>query len=290
MQSSDGLPNLVQIGGYKCGSTTVASVLDQHPDVCISDIKEPQFFTYNWGKGIDWYRQTFSNHAGEKILGDASTSYSQFLDPPGNWGEPISRMRKTLGPDPKLLYVIRHPVDRLMSAQHYLLLRSMTDSTSLSNFVEDRPQHLETGRYMTHIRRYLEVFDRSQLKVVVIERLNENPAAAYRDILEFLEVDPNHQFASFSARNTSASRRKMPYWMTRTAEYMRRRPPLLKVYQVLRKPAESLLFRFGKKVPRPTVTTEEYNSIYEVYRPEIEALSEWLGEDMLSIWTPRIGE
>jgi len=287
VHSGERLPNLVQIGGYKCGSTTVASVLDQHPDICISDIKEPQFFTYNWGKGLDWYRRTFTNHAGQSILGDASTSYSQFLSPPRNWGEPVSRMREVLGPDPKLLYVVRHPVDRLISAQHYLLLRSMTDCTSLSAFVEDRPQHLETGRYMAHIERYLEVFDASQLKVVAIERVNEDPAKAYREILEFLGVDADHQFATFSARNTSASRRKMPYWMTRTSEYMRRRAILLKVYQVLRKPAESLLFRFGKKVPRPTVSTEEYNAVYEGYRSEITALGEWMGEDLLSLWKPR---
>lgn len=287
MQSNDPLPNLVQIGGFKCGSTTVASILDQHPDICISDIKEPHFFTYNWRKGVDWYRQTFLNHTGEKILGDASVSYTQLLNLPAYWGDPITRMRETLGPDVKLLYVLRHPVDRLISAQHYLLLRSMIDATSLSGFVESEPENLETGQYLAHIERYLEVFDRTQLKVVVIEKINENPAAAYRDILEFLEVDPNHEFTSFSAQNTSAGRRKMPYWMTRMSRYMRRRPVLLKVYQVVRKPAELLLFRFGKKVPRPTVTTEEYNSVYELYRPSIEALSDWLGEDLLEVWKPR---
>ena len=287
MQSIDPLPNLVQIGGYKCGSTTVASVLNQHPDICISDIKEPQFFTYNWSKGVDWYRQTFSNYAGEKILGDASTSYSQFLNPPNNWGEPIGRMREVLGPSPKLLYVIRHPVDRLISAQHYLLLRSMTDSTNLEDFVASESEHLETGRYLAHIQSYLEVFDRSQLKVVAIEQINQDPVHSYREILEFLEVDPSHKFDSFTPQNTSAGRRKMPYWMTRTSEYMRRRPFLLKVYQLMRKPAEALLFRFGKKVPRPTVTTEQYNKIYELYKPEIEALGDWMNADLLSIWKPR---
>jgi hypothetical protein len=37
--------NTYLIGAQKAGTTYLAALLDQRPDVCVSDPKEPQFFT-----------------------------------------------------------------------------------------------------------------------------------------------------------------------------------------------------------------------------------------------------
>ncbi len=39
------LPNFLLVGAPKCGTTSIASYLAQHPDVYITPIKEPKFFT-----------------------------------------------------------------------------------------------------------------------------------------------------------------------------------------------------------------------------------------------------
>ena len=49
-------PNLFLIGAPKCGTTSLASYLSDHPQIFVSDPKEPHFFntdsenrkTWNW--------------------------------------------------------------------------------------------------------------------------------------------------------------------------------------------------------------------------------------------------
>jgi len=37
-------PNLFLIGGMRCGSTTLNLLLDQHPDIFMSGVKEPLYY------------------------------------------------------------------------------------------------------------------------------------------------------------------------------------------------------------------------------------------------------
>ena len=41
------------VGAPRCGTTTLASFLQQHPDVCFSAVKEPHFFTQHDFSGRD---------------------------------------------------------------------------------------------------------------------------------------------------------------------------------------------------------------------------------------------
>ncbi len=67
------LPNLVIIGAMKCGTTSLYKYLDMHPEIRMSELKEPDFFVDTWEelwdlgmpqgrwhKGIDWYRSLFT--------------------------------------------------------------------------------------------------------------------------------------------------------------------------------------------------------------------------------------
>ena len=38
-------PDFFVVGAPRCGTTTLASFLQQHPDVCFSAVKEPHFFS-----------------------------------------------------------------------------------------------------------------------------------------------------------------------------------------------------------------------------------------------------
>ena len=68
-------PTFFIVGGAKCGSTMLTSVLSEHPDCCHSAPKETNFFTFNFEQGWDWYRGTFAHYRGEAVLGEGSVSY-----------------------------------------------------------------------------------------------------------------------------------------------------------------------------------------------------------------------
>ena len=55
------LPNLIVIGGLKCGTTSLHHYLNLHPEIGMSRPKELNFFVeeLNWGLGADWYRGHF---------------------------------------------------------------------------------------------------------------------------------------------------------------------------------------------------------------------------------------
>jgi hypothetical protein len=63
---------VIIIGAMKSGTSSLHHYLRQHPEICMSSAKEPNFFIEagNFSKGLDWYRSMFADHT--KICGEAS--------------------------------------------------------------------------------------------------------------------------------------------------------------------------------------------------------------------------
>src|SRR5215210_59230 len=70
------LPNLIVIGGLKCGTTSLHHYLNLHPEVGMSRPKELNFFVeeLNWGLGADWYRGHFPPD--RAVRGETSPHYT----------------------------------------------------------------------------------------------------------------------------------------------------------------------------------------------------------------------
>ena len=57
------LPDFVVIGGQRCGSTSLYTILCGHPEVMAASHKELHFFDMNWRRGTDFYRRSFPSEA-----------------------------------------------------------------------------------------------------------------------------------------------------------------------------------------------------------------------------------
>jgi len=66
------------IGAPKCGTTSLCSILAEHPEVGFSIPKEPRFFSHDeiYARGFDWYHGLFPERDGKKSVGEGSTSYA----------------------------------------------------------------------------------------------------------------------------------------------------------------------------------------------------------------------
>ena len=105
------LPNLVVIGAMKCATTSLHHYLTLHPGISMSRQRGLNFFLdENHERGSDWYAAQFDGP--EKIHGDTSPRYANF---PLNPGVPERMVR--LLPRAKLIYLVREPVERVIS--HY---------------------------------------------------------------------------------------------------------------------------------------------------------------------------
>ena len=187
------LPNLIVIGGLKCGTTSLHHYLNLHPEIGMSRPKELNFFVaeLNWELGPDWYRSHFP--ASAAVRGETSPHYT---NRPRFEGV-AARMRDTLGADARIVYMVRHPIDRLLS--HYLHnVGGGYEARELAAAVAD-PQsaYVQRGLYALQLEPYLKAFAADRVLVVSREELGRDRDATVRRAFEFAGVDPGFTSPEF---------------------------------------------------------------------------------------------
>ena len=199
------LPNFVIIGAMKCGTTSLHEYLDLHPQIAMSRIKEPAFFIeeHNWHKGLDWYRSLFPSPA--MAMGESSTSYTKYP----TFGDVPKRMHSIL-PDAKLIYLVRDPVDRIVS-QYIHRAAHHGETRSLENAVSrvEKNEYILYSKYNLQLSKYLEYYPRERILVVTFEDMRRDKRGMMRRVFEFLGVDSSFDSEQFDqVHNRSAEKRR----------------------------------------------------------------------------------
>lgn len=187
-------PNFLVIGAMKAGTTSLYHYLQDHPQVYMSQVKELHFFTRNWDRQWGWYQSQFKGAENALAVGEASPSYTKC----GEYPEVVDRIWKHL-PEARLVYIVRHPIDRMRSHyQHYLDRGS--ERAPIERALLDNPVYLDTSRYGFQLDQYLTRFPRRQILVITSEDLMRSRAATVRRVYEFIGVDGD--FASPTLERT----------------------------------------------------------------------------------------
>src|SRR5436305_2161348 len=183
------LPNFLVIGAAKGGTTSLYHYLGQHPEIYMSPMKEPNYFTddvQTFGKtavrsGIE-YERLFDRVKGERAIGEASPRY---LNAIGG----VRRIHDDL-PGVRLIATLRQPAERGYSG--YLM--RFTDSrerSSAEEVLQPGNYHFESGLYYPKLQRYFDTFPREQIKVILFDDLIARPQDTVRSLFTFLGVDPD---------------------------------------------------------------------------------------------------
>jgi hypothetical protein len=178
----------------KCGTTSLHYYLDLHPQIHMSKRKEPDFFIAekNWHKGVKWYELHFSNNT--SINGESSTSYTKY---PRVGGVP-QRMYSVV-PQAKLIYVVRDPIDRIIS--HYIHEcaqgREVRTIGEALQTLEDN-LYIDTSSYYLQLRQFLEFYALDRILVISAEDLRDHRLVTLRRIFGFLKVDDQFESQGFS--------------------------------------------------------------------------------------------
>ena len=216
MTAPDGgaLPTLVCIGAMKCGTTSLHSYLDAHPDVGMSDPKELNFFfgpdvvdaaegeeTWtlgNWHRGTGWYAAHFD--ASCPVRGESSPGYTSPSHP-----ESAPRMAAVV-PTAHLLYAVRDPVRRALS-QYGHHRRQGTETRALADALLDPgSQYVARGRYLERLAPFLDTgaFD-GRVTVVAQEELEADLPGTLRRVFTDLDVDPCRWSPAENTRRNAAT-------------------------------------------------------------------------------------
>ena len=277
------LPSFLLIGAQKCGTSSLASQLGAHPQVFMAPRKELDFFSMdeNWNRGITWYESFFREATGEKAIGEASASYTMhpmFSSVPGRIAEKL--------PDARFLYIIRHPVKRIISNYMLRWYEDQMDD-SLEAMVESHPQLLTCSRYHHQIEQYLPFFPRDRFLVILFEEFVADPPAIHKEIFRFLGVDTSFVVSDTRPKNVTADRVIEAPWMRAV-----RRIPLIKAIAktLLPTPFIRRITRLGGvQKPQVEMPAGLRDKLVDELRPDIEALSDFAQRDFSKIWNLGVG-
>ncbi|MEK7265128.1 MAG: sulfotransferase [Pseudomonadota bacterium] len=266
------LPDFVIIGAMKCGTSTLHAQLSAQPQFFMSEPKEPNFFSDDavFAKGADWYRGLFKEAPAGAIKGESSTHYTKLPTYP----ETIDRLAALI-PDAKFIYLMRDPVDRLIS--HYI--HEWTQGVikvPINEAIEKHPELIDYSRYAYQLAPWIHRFGKALFLPVVFEKMTAEPQAEFQRIAAFLGAEGDVLWKSdLDAQNVSAERiRKFPGYELLVgnplATALRRRL----VPQSLRDKVKSNL----QLRDRPQLSEEKIAALWEIFDRDLRGVEALTGE------------
>jgi len=254
-------PTFFILGAQKAGTTSLYTYLSHHPQVYMSEVKEPVFFESDqeYQKGIRYYWQKyFYNWSGEIAVGEARAN-NLFLPY-------IPERIKSFVPKAKLIIMLRDPVERAYSAwwmqrtyfnlekysfkeavrRELRLLRSDFKIEDIENemilkALENNYNfngYITRGQYYDQIKFYLKHFSESNLKIVLFNDFCSDTKNVVKEIFRFINVDPYFKINDIEPKFTAYDLR---VWT------MIRAIMKIKIHRILkRKTRDSLLSKLSK--------------------------------------------
>jgi hypothetical protein len=201
-------PDFVILGAMKCGTSTLAAQLAAQPGLFMTTPKEPNFFSDDavFARGLSWYESLFDAAPPGALKGEASTHYTKRPTHP----QALPRMAAVLE-DPKLVYLIRNPVERAVS--HYIHEWSMGVMPEPIEEAFDRhPELVAYSRYAEQIAPYRDHYGAGRILVATLEEMERAPQAVLERVCAFLGHPGRPEWRAEQARvNVSAERiRRLP--------------------------------------------------------------------------------
>ena len=311
------LPNVFLAGSQKSGTTSLARYLESHPDCLLTDPKEPCVLSRERNLGrLEIYDRYLpaGERAGARFLIDASASYMC---------EPYAARRifEAVGGGARLIFILRNPVERALSAYWHLYKRfdEQRDLASVFGGLSDnlrqaaaeesqvveaalRARRIRVGRYRNRyddflwpfryvgnsiysglLQPYLSLFPRGNLHIAFTEDLQQDPHAVYEHVQRFLGVDFTPLPGSIGR---VFNRTIVPRPGTsRMVHGMMAWPPL----RLLRDKAPWLddLYQRRFFIPKPPVPEVHKARLAELFREETLAMSEIAGRDLSELGWPK---
>jgi hypothetical protein len=193
------LPTFFIIGAPKAGTTSLNFYLEQHPEIQMSEVKEPAFFAPPLGlatsrlgisrvdmiSSLDRYEQLFDPTV--QVRGEGSTNYAEYP-----FRQRVPERIKERVPKAKFVYMVRDPVDRTVS--HYdHLVASAGERRPLAEILgglpDPRAPCICASLYAMQLELYLHHFPQQRILVIDQAELRADRRSTLRKIFMFLSVD-----------------------------------------------------------------------------------------------------
>ena len=266
------------VGAARAGTTSLWRHLDMHPEIWMSPIKEPSFFS-----GVQLrlsptvgdarsYLRLFESGARHRYRGEASPSYL--------WHPEAPQAIKLVSPEARIVISLRDPVDRAYSAYWHAVGHG-AEGRPFSQAVRDElddpssqdSRYVRSSFYADSVSRYLEIFA-GAVHVLFFEELVADLPAELRRIFERLGVDGDAvQRTDDGARNSFGLPRNRVVGRVLNSPWPRAAARLALPLSVRLRLEDRLL----KRPSRPPLEPETRELLTARLAPDVERLRTILG-------------
>jgi len=268
------LPSFVIIGAMKSATSTLYEQLLRQPGIFLPRLKEPNFFSNDeqYSRGIDWYNDLFKEARASDILGEASTHYTKLPTYP----QTVTRMRHWLD-RPRLIYVMRDPVDRLIS--QYIHEWSQGEiRCGLDEAVTRHPELIAYSSYARQLAPFIEVYGKTAILPIFFDRLKMDPQGELERVCKFIGYKGRVQWdADLSRRNVSAERvRKFPLY-----DLLVEHPVAARLRQgLVPKAVRTKIRQIASMSERPALSESTRTDLEKIFDEDLATLGGWFGTDL----------
>ncbi len=283
------LPTFLVIGAMKAGTSSLHRYLGRHRQVFMSTPKELDFFTAerNWSLGRHWYEQHFERADGAKAVGESSPSYALHPLFAG-----VPERIATLLPDARLIYVVRHPIERIRSqylATYYLNRPGpgwdtdpiQREHEAIDEAIFARPcYYIDSSRYALQLEQYLEHFSLEQILVLTAEQLRSARAKTLRRAYEFIGVDAEWEDPDGQTEFNQTAGKRVRRPLVRAASRMPGYGTLAALApQMLKRPLKQRLANHPVDERRAQISPDAESRLVATLREDIARLRAYMDED-----------
>jgi Sulfotransferase domain len=294
----DTMPNLFLIGAAKAGTTALYDYLTQHPQVFLSQVKEPMFFSREeyYARGLDWYEDVYFEGAEDYPVRAEATPHYLY------WSEKVApRIKEVYGERPvKFIASFRDPVSRAYS-WYWNMVREGREDLDFDEAlqVEERrlrQNHYELyqlgsmvygysagSRYASLLQPYLELFSLENFIFVFQDDLKSRVNETCEEIFEFLGIDSSTQINTSNSNPAAMPRSRLLHKTLRQRSLFKEFiKPFIPIR--VRRPLKSKLMDVNlKETSYVPLDRQLAHELRLSYRTEIEKLEKITGRE-LSSW------
>ncbi len=272
--------NFIGVGAQKSGTSWVYACLYEHPEIC-APIKEIHFFSRpRFEKGKEWYESHFTKCDADTKKGEFSTSYLYSQETP----ERI----KLYYPDVKIIAILRNPVTRAYSQyRNAIKAGEISESVTFETYQEEEKSVIAQGRYAEQLERYLKLFRRDQMLVLVYEDIDRDKLAFIKRIYEFIGVDTSFVPSMLNEWINVARTPKRVFIdriMHHSAEFLRRQGLDKVVWTVRRMGVTDFIRGLNTKKTSTVEPSYDRKKLASFFRMDAIKLTQYCGRDMVKEW------
>ncbi len=310
--STGRVPDFFIVGHPKSGTTALYEALRSHPQIYMPDGKEPWFFApelhvrtpprpEGTPRTLDQYLRLFAAARPEQRVGEATALYL--------WSQTAAARIAEVQPEARVIAILREPASFLHSL-HLQFVQSYVETegdlrTALALEQERRagrsipshtywPQALlysEHVRYVEQLRRYHAVFAPEQVLVLIYDDFRADNEGTLQRVLRFLDVDGTVAVEVPDANPSVRARSQRLHELVH-AFSVGRGPGSVAVKETVKALTPQRLRRQALHATQrrivftaPDPADEQLMSeLRDRFKPEVVALSEYLGRDLVTLW------